>query len=147
MNKGTTCIALATVCLVVALPASAQLTVTTDRPEYLPGEIVLITIHNAGPSVAQFVSEPPLTVVQVATGECCFGCVGLPVVFDLAPGATILRTYDTASCGSGGLTGEYRLTLAGASGDPGSILTASFLVREAVEVEPAGWGTVKGRFR
>lgn len=147
MNTGTACLALLSIGLSLALPASAQLTVSTDRPEYQPGEIVRITIHNGGPSVAHFVSEPPLTVVHVATDDCCYGCVGLPVLFDLAPGATISSMYDTASCGSGNLVGEYLVTLAGASGDPGSVLTATFLVLDAIQVEPVGWGAVKGRFR
>lgn len=134
-------------CLAIALPASAQLTVATDKPEYLPGEIVHITIHNAGPSAAQFVSEPPLGIWHVATGECCFGCTGLPVVFDLAAGASLAFGYDPLQCPLDDRAGLYHISLAGSSPDPGSILSTTFTVLSTVDVERRSWGAWKSRFR
>jgi hypothetical protein len=134
-------------CLVAALPASAQLTVATDKPEYIPGELVQITIHNAGPGVAVFSSEPPLAIWHLATGECCHGCTGLPVITTLAAGASRTFAFDPLGCPIGDPFGLYEVVVAGASPDPDPVLTTTFTVLDIVGAERLAWGWLKGLYR
>lgn len=132
-----------------ALPASAQLTVATDHQEYHLSQIIHLTIHNAGPHVAWFASEPVFTVTRLSSGECFYGCVGLPVLSELAAGATWLLDFDTAQCWvpGPGVFGDYRIDLTGSSGDPGSVLATTFRIYDVVDVQSLAWGTLKGTYR
>jgi len=127
-----------------ASPAVAQLTVVTDRAEYTVGETVAITIHNAGPSVAQFNSFPAYTLAHVESGACLYGCVGLPVIWDMQPGETLASSRATGNLPDP--PGLYRIQLVGTSGDPGSVLTAEYLLSPAVGADASTWGQVKRLF-
>ena len=131
--------------LLWAPAAFGQLTVVTDQANYTVGDMVQVTIHNAGPSVATFVSYPAFAIWHVESGGCVFGCVGLPVVWDLPVGATEQGAHDT---GYGpDLPGHYTVSLAGSSGDPGSILTTTYELTAPVAVDLSTWGAVKSLFR
>jgi hypothetical protein len=69
--------------ILVATTAVAQLTVATDAPQYSQGDIVTITVHNAGPSLALFASSPPCYIYRIGTSECVYGCVGLPILWEM----------------------------------------------------------------
>ena len=131
--------------LLWAPAAFGQLTVVTDQAGYTVGDLVHVTIHNAGPSVATFVSEPPLVIWHVESGDCVYGCVGLPVVWTVPVGGTVQGVHDT---GYGpDLSGHYTVSLAGSSGDPGSILATTYELTAPVAVDASTWGAVKSLFR
>ncbi|MBK6734241.1 MAG: hypothetical protein IPG61_09135 [bacterium] len=131
--------------LLWAPAALAQLTIVTDQAAYHVGDIMSFTIHNAGPGVATFVSDPPFSIWHVESGDCVDGCMGLPVVWTLPAGGTIAVQRDT---GVGpDLVGHYEISLAGSSSDPGSILSAEYELTAPVAVSTAAWGAIKGLFR
>ncbi|MBK7048412.1 MAG: hypothetical protein IPH48_18310 [bacterium] len=143
MNRWTLSVLLSA--LLWAPAALAQLTVVTDQATYNVGDVVSFTIHNAGPGVATFVSDPPFSIWHVESGDCVDGCMGLPVVWTLPVGGTISGQRDT---GTGpDLAGHYEIALAGSSSDPGSILSAEYEVTAAVAASTETWGAVKGLFR
>lgn len=134
--------------LVLALwaPTSrAQLTVVTDRDRYMAGEVVLITIHNAGPGVATFSSYPAFFIEHVESHHCVAGCVGLPVLWDMAVGETIRASHDTSV--EPDLIGHYDVVLTGRSDDPGSIHIARYELMAPVSDTAATWGGIKSLFR
>lgn len=135
--------------LIAALPASAQLTVVANQSDYYLGEIVHLTIHNTGPHVAVFLSVPVFAVMRVSDGECVFGCVGLPVLTQMSVGETWHLDFDTSACSTPGpgLFGMYRVDLMGSSSDPGSVLSTTFRLYDALDVQPLAWGTLKGTYR
>lgn len=131
--------------LLWASAAFGQLTVVTDQADYTVGDIVHVTIHNAGPGVATFVSYPAFAITHVESGDCVFGCVGLPVVWDLPVGGTELGEHDS---GAGpDQPGHYTVWLAGTSGDPGSILSTTYELTAPVAADVSTWGAVKSLFR
>lgn len=131
--------------LLWAPAAFGQLTVVTDQAGYTVGDMVHVTIHNAGPGVATFVSYPAFSIWHAETGDCVYGCIGLPVVWDLPVGATEAGQHDT---GLGpDQPGHYTVSLAGTSGDPGSILTATYELTAPVAADASTWGAVKVLFR
>lgn len=128
-----------------AASAHAQLTVVTDRDDYTAGEVVLITIHNAGPGVATFASTPGWYIRHVESGECIDGCLGLPMLWDMPAGQTIDVAHDTSLAPD--LIGHYEVVLTGMSGDPGSILVAAYELMVPVFDTADTWGGVKSLFR
>ena len=143
MNRWTLSVLLSA--LLWAPAALAQLTVVTDHATYNVGDVVSFTIHNAGPGVATFVSDPPFSIWHVESGDCVDGCTGLPVVWTLPAGGTISGQRDT---GTGpDLAGHYEISLAGSSSDPGSILSAEYELTAPVAASTAAWGAIKGLFR
>jgi hypothetical protein len=143
MNRWTLSVLLSA--LLWAPAALAQLTVVTDQATYQVGDVVSFTIHNAGPGAATFVSDPPFSIWHVESGDCVDGCMGLPVVWTLPVGGTISGQRDT---GTGpDLPGHYEISVAGSSGDPGSILSTEYEVTAAVAASTETWGAVKGLFR
>lgn len=49
--------------LLAASPAAGQLTIVLDQATYTVGETVEITVHNAGPTMAEFYGDPVFTIV------------------------------------------------------------------------------------
>jgi hypothetical protein len=125
--------------------ALAQLTVVTDQDQYTAGEVVLITVHNAGPNVATFSSYPGYFIEHVESHQCVDGCVGLPVLWDLAVGETVHASHDTGV--EPDLIGTYDVALMGSSGDPGSILIARYELVAPVSATATTWGGIKSLFR
>jgi hypothetical protein len=131
-----------TLCAPVAL---AQLTVATDQAKYLVGDVVRITIHNAGPGVATFTSYPGYLIVHVESGLCVAGCVGLPVLWELPAGDLVKETHAT---GAGpDPAGIYLVTLLGTSPDPGSVLKTSYVLNASVPARYTPWGSIKSLYR
>jgi len=138
----------ATIALVLAATtAVAQLTVSTDDGVYTTFDVVTITIHNAGPSRALFVSSPPCFINRLDTLECVYGCYGLPVLWEMGVGETITVGYDPDEDAVPDPIGWYRVELVGASGDPGSILHCDYRLVEVVPNDHDSWGGVKALYR
>lgn len=131
--------------LLIASVARAQLTVVTDKTQYSIGEVVHITIHNAGPGEATFFSDPAYSIWHSESGDCVDGCSGLPVVWTLPAGGTINVDRNTGA--EPDLVGHYEIGLAGSSPDPGSILGAEYVLLPPVSTTVAPWGTLKGWYR
>jgi hypothetical protein len=128
---------------VLATGASAQLTVGTDRAAYVQGDAVRVTVHNGGPSPATFYSDPAYVIRNASNGECPYGCYGLPVVWSLPVGGTIVGDHAT-----GGFTpGQYVVQLTGSSPDSGSILECRFSLTAPVPSEGATWTLLKTLYR
>lgn len=136
-----------TVLCIAAAPADAQLTVATDASQYSQGDIVTITVHNAGPSPALFASSPPCFIYRIDTLECVYGCVGLPILWEMNVGETIVCGYDPAEDAVPDPVGWYRVELNGVSIDPGSILHCDYQVLEIVSNGRGSWGAVKALYR
>jgi len=128
-----------------ASAAAAQLTVVTDKNVYTAGEVVQITIRNAGPSVATFISSPAYFIRHVESGVCIEGCVGLAVLWEMSVGENFDESYDTSQASA--LIGHHEVVLNGASGDPGSILVAAYELTAPVSDTAATWGGIKSLFR
>jgi hypothetical protein len=134
--------ALVVLCFAAA-SAYAQLTVVTDATQYSQGDVISITIHNAGPSPASFSSFPACFIYHLDTMECVYGCTGLPELWEMGVGETIAFSYDPSEDALPDPAGWYRIELAGASGDPGSILHCDYRMLEVVPNEDVTWGGVK----
>ncbi len=139
-------IVLAVLCMTAA-SAVAQLSVVTDATQYSQGDIVPITIHNAGPNQASFNSFPACFIYHLGTMECVYGCVGLPEMWELNVGQTIAFAYDPAEDAIPDPIGWYRVELNGNSIDPGNILHCDYQMLEIVPYESGSWGAVKALYR
>lgn len=131
--------------LAFAVPAAAQLTVSTDRATYAVGDVVGITIHNAGPEAVLFVSSPACVIWNLDTLECVHGCVGLPILWYLEVGESTQDGHDTGTLPDA--PGRYCVGLNGTSDAPGSILTAEYELTTALPEENRTWGVIKRLYR
>jgi hypothetical protein len=126
---------------VFPLAAAAQMTVTTDQQTYEVGDIVEITIHNAGPDPVEFYSYPAHSILHVETESCISGCVGLPVIWSFEVGETMVDVRDTGL--EPDLPGHYRIALH----CPGSIETTYDLLPAPIPTESVSWSRVKALYR
>jgi hypothetical protein len=120
--------------------ALADITLNTDKPEYLVGEIVHITAHNNGPNVELFLSAPYFLIYNDDLNECVFGCAGLPVVTPFEVGETVTMEWDTGFFPD--IPGNYSVSVAVTGGT-----TVSYLLNAPVSSEGRSWGGVKALFR
>jgi hypothetical protein len=82
---------------VLATAAPAQLTtVETDAATYDPGQTVRITIHNPSDQTATLNSVPGYAILHEETGNCMYGCLGLPDLTILEAGENIVHNWDTS---------------------------------------------------
>lgn len=146
MRGSLRAIAVASALILTVTTAAAQLTVATDTPQYSQGDIVTITVHNAGPSLALFVSSPPCYIYRIGTPECVYGCVGLPILWEMHVGETIILAYDPSEDAVPDPIGWYRVELNGTSIDPGSVLHCDYQMLEVVPVGGGSWGAVKALY-
>lgn len=65
----------------------------------------------------------------------------------MVPGATEISDFPTNLCAGADPFGLYEIDLSGVSGDPGSVLSTTFLVYDVLELEPHTWGAVKSLYR
>ncbi len=120
-------------------PAFAEITLTSDKPVYVTGEIVHLTAHNAGPADEEFVSSPVFVIFNTDTDECVWGCAGLPVLTPFVAGETVTMDWDTGFVPDE--PGNYAVGLA-VSGSP----TTTYTLIAGVGSIPTAWGTVKARY-
>jgi hypothetical protein len=121
--------------------ATAEIILTIDKPAYTVGEVVHVTAYNAGPTVEQFVSEPPFVVWNQDTGERVIGCLGLPVLTPFPVGETVSRIGTQGS--SPNVPGNYAISVVSPNGT-----TASYvLTDEVVESEQNSWSSLKALYR
>ena len=135
----------AAVVLCAVVPATAQLTVVTDESSYVVGDVVEITIHNAGPSVVMFVGTPYYSITHLESGAVVYGETQLPEITYLPVGATEVFDFDTDAYPHE--PGHYRIGLHVLESDPGSILETTYLLEEAVPDETTAWGALKASYR
>jgi len=147
MSRTTRILFACTVLCITAASADAQLSVVTDATQYSQGDVVPITIHNAGPNPAHFNSFPACFIYHLGTMECVYGCLGLPELWELNVGQTIVFEYDPSEDAIPDAIGWYRVELNGNSIDPGNILHCDYRVLEIVPVGSDTWGDVKALFR
>jgi hypothetical protein len=126
--------------LATATAALAGITLTTDQPAYVVGDIVHITAHNNGPDLEQFMSDPFFFIHNDDLDECVFGCVGLPVITPFEVGATVSMDWDAGFFPDA--AGNYSVSLATASGP-----TVSYILNAPVSTETSSWGRLKALFR
>lgn len=138
MNRALV-IAFAFLCL--AAPAVAQLTVATDEAVYIVGDVVEITIHNGGPSVATFVGSPLYSIVHVESGVYAYGETLVPDITFFQVGQTAVFTFATAAYPHE--PGHYRVYLNVLGSDPGSILETTYTLEEPVSTEATTWSRLK----
>ena len=136
-----------TVLCITAATADAQLNVVTDAMQYSQADVVPITIHNAGPNQALFISAPACFIYHLGTMECVYGCVGLPVLWEMNVGETIAFAYDPLEDAIPDPIGWYRVELNGTSIDPGSVLHCDYQMLEIVPLGSDSWGAVKALYR
>jgi hypothetical protein len=121
----------------LAIPAVAQLVVSTEDDTYTVGDTIEITIHNGGPSEATFYSVPYYAIINVDSGVVVFGETGVPVIEIMPPGTTEAYTHDTTAYPDP--AGTYVITLSASCDDPGSILETTYVLEGPV---PAGSRTL-----
>jgi len=135
----------ATLVLCAVVPATAQLTVVTDESSYVVGDVVEITIHNAGPSVVMFVGTPHYSITHLESGAVVYGETLLPELTYLPVGATEVFNFDTDAYPHE--LGHYQILLHVLESDPGSILETTYLLEEAVTDETMAWSALKASYR
>jgi hypothetical protein len=140
MRTGVCRTVLSLLLLTLAVTAPAEIVLTTDKPEYTVGEIVHFTATNNGPEVEQLVSDPHFVAFNEDTNACVVGCVGLPVVTTFLVGQTITMDWDTGAVPDA--PGHHSVRVAVFDGP-----TASYLLTDAVNVEPSSWGSLKALYR
>lgn len=133
------------ICLCLAAPALAQLTVATDRQTYIAGDVVEITIRNAGPSVAMFVGTPLYTITRVESGVVVYGETLVPDITYFAVGRTEVYRFATGDYPH--QPGHYRIDLNVLSADPGSVLATTYVLDPAVPTAAATMSRVKALVR
>ena len=136
---------IAAICLCLAAPALAQLTVATDRQTYIAGDTVEITIHNGGPSVAMFVGTPLYSITRVESGTVVYGETLVPEITYFAVGRT--EVYRFVISDYPHEPGHYRIDLHVLSADPGSILATTYILDPAVASEQATLSRIKAMAR
>jgi hypothetical protein len=126
--------------LAPGLPAAllADVTLTTDKPVYQLGDLVVITAHNNGPEDLEFLSNPVFQIWNSDLEQCLFGCGGLPVVEPFPAGATVGMSWDT----SGDPVGNYGVGLALFDGP-----SVTYILENVVADEPQSWGAIKALYR
>ncbi|NTV04633.1 hypothetical protein HGA89_06980 [bacterium] len=147
MRRSIRILILSAISCIAAATAQAQLTVDTDATQYSQADIVTVTVHNAGPSLALFASSPPFFIYRIGTSECVYGCVGLPILWEMNAGETIVTVYDPSEDAGPDPIGWYRVELNGTSSDPGSILHCDYQMLEVVPIGSGSWGGVKALYR
>jgi hypothetical protein len=147
MSRSIRILILSAISCIAAATAQAQLTVDTDAAQYSQSDIVTITVHNAGPSLALFASSPPCFIYRIDTLECVYGCFGLPILWEMNVGETIVLAYDPLEDAGPDPIGWYRVELNGTSIDPGTILHRDYQVLEIVPVGNGSWSGVKALYR
>jgi hypothetical protein len=130
---------------VLAAPAAAQLTVTTDADTYTTGDTVTITVVNAGPEPALFISTPAFAIVNTDSVLCVFGCTGLPEAWYMAVGDTMVADWDTGRRPDP--AGHYNVHLHAVTDNPGSILDAGYDLVGPVPAAPTTWSDVRALYR
>jgi hypothetical protein len=134
----------AAVVLCSVAPAMAQLTVVTDEATYVVGNVVEITIHNAGPSVVMFVGTPHFSITHVESGVTVYGETQVPDITYLPVGATEVFDFDTDAYPHD--PGHYRIWLHVIESDPGSILEATYVLEAVVDDETTTWSGIKALY-
>jgi hypothetical protein len=132
-----------TLLVLVALFASAaadpgEVTLILDAAEYVQGDVVTVTLHNGTDVAIQLVSQPWFCVDRL-DGEYP-PCVGLPVIFDLDPGETLVGTHDTAQLPD--QPGQYVVWAA-----TGAVEPVPYRLVAEVENHENSWSTLKSIFR
>ena len=120
--------------------ASAEIILTTDKPEYEAGEIVHVTAHNAGPGTEQFVSDPYYVIWNQDTDKCVSGCLGLPVVTAFPAGETVSMDWDTGL--SDDDPGNYIVRVAVIDGP-----SVSYVLTVKVDAGRNSWSSLKVLYR
>ena len=127
--------------VLAASSALAEVVITTDKPAYLMGEIVQITVQNTGPLGTDFVSAPFVSIYNVDTNECLLGCVGLPVVTPFPAGATETYAWDTGW--NPDPVGTYRVF----ANILGVTDFAQYTLTGEVDIQAVSWGAIKALYR
>jgi hypothetical protein len=138
-------ILVAIVVLGAVVPATAQVTVVTDDSMYIVGDVVEITIHNAGPSVVMFVGTPIYSITHLDSGAVVYGETQVPDLTYLPVGAT--EVFDFATDAYPHEPGYYQISLHVFESDPGSILETTYLLDAIVANETTAWSTLKALYR
>jgi hypothetical protein len=120
--------------------ASAEIILTTDKPEYEAGEIVHISAHNAGPEAEEFLSDPYFSIGNQDTDKCVFGCLGLPVITPFPVGETVSMDWDTGL--SADAAGNYIVRVAVTDGP-----SVSYVLKVKVDAGRNSWSLLKALYR
>jgi hypothetical protein len=120
--------------------ASAEIILTTDKPEYEVGETVHLTALNAGPMAAEFVSAPYFSIWNQDSDKCVFGCLGLPVVTPFPVGETVSMDWDTGL--SPDVPGNYIVGVAVTDGP-----SVSYVLTVRVDADRNSWSLLKRLYR
>ncbi len=134
--------ALITVILLLCLScvALAEVTMTTDKPSYVVGEVVEVTAHNSGPEDLFFDWYPLWSFWNVDTGECISWCDHLPLTEPFPNGGSIFINHDTGY--DPDPPGTYRVELSMTDGP-----SVTYALTEAIPNEQSSWSTLKSRYR
>lgn len=135
-------ITLSLLLLVAAAPATAKVTVTTDKPVYVGGEVVTITIHNSGPGDVAFDVYPLYMIISSDTGRVIFGWdrVAQSTVFPAGHSEQFTRDTSVAPDPLGQYAVFLNLHL-------GVDVWTVYQLRSSVGIEAAAWGSVKALFQ
>lgn len=128
--------------LVAAAPVAAEVTVTTDKPAYVVGEIVTITIHNSGPGDVEFLAYPLYMIINSMTGNVIFGWDRVAQSTIFPPGHTEQFTRDTSLVPDG--LGQYAIFL---NLHFGWDVWTSYRLRSTVDIESMAWGGIKALYQ
>ena len=131
---------LAALPLLQASGAFAEVIISTDKPAYEVGEIVRITAQNLGPEDEELVSFPYFVIGNQDSGQCIYGCLGLPVVDPFPAGATIQRDWDTGERPDE--PGTYVVQVATLEGP-----STTYVLNAAVPQQKDSWTALKARYR
>lgn len=125
-------------CSIAGAGTPGEVTLTLDASEYVQGQVVTVTLHNGTDTAIQLVSQPWFCI-EWLDGEYP-PCVGLPVIFDLEPGESLIGQHDTALLSDE--PGRYRVSAA-----TGAVEPVTYRVVTAVAIDARSWSTLKARFR
>ena len=128
--------------LVAAAPVAAEVTVTTDKPAYVVGEVVTITIHNSGPGDVEFLAYPLYMIINSMTGNVIFGWDRVAQSTIFPAGHTEQFTRDTSLVPDG--LGQYAITL---NLHFGWDVWTSYRLRSTVDIESMAWGGIKALYQ
>jgi len=121
-------------------PASAAITIYTDKAEYALDETVFISVHNDGPDDTAFSSWPFVYITEVNSGECYYGCAGLPVVTEFPASTTANDSWDVGA--SGAPPGTYRIEV----NVLGTTVSTTVRVYEVLPTDSPAWSTIKAQY-
>lgn len=120
--------------------ASAEVTMTTDKPSYVVGEAIEVTVYNSGPEDLFFDWFPLWSFWNVDTGECISSCEHLPLNEPFPNGGEIVIGYDTGS--NPDPPGNYRVELSMIDGP-----SVTYTLTAAIFNEQSSWSILKSQYR